>query len=192
MRYVIFIMLGFGLVGCGAGFKAARYCAGTMQKRQVLPLVLSVDDSVDSAGFTALVDAGSAMEKQTGLQLFQYQRVRGFGGVRKDGFNLIAFFRSWAWAPGIQGQTTNWYYDDRLTESDIYVNLVNFTFFTGSTPVWNRVHLESLFIHELGHSLGLEHVDVVDSIMSPYLSYGEVRMTMAPEDVAALRCLYAE
>lgn len=50
---------------------------------------------------------------------------------------------------------------------------------------------ESLFIHELGHAIGIDHVGHgTDHTMSPYLGENQIRRTVDPEAVSVLMCLY--
>lgn len=54
------------------------------------------------------------------------------------------------------------------------------------------LEFKSLMIHELGHVLGLEHIEDGPSnpVMQPRLRYGEVRHELSDADVESLACEY--
>jgi hypothetical protein len=56
---------------------------------------------------------------------------------------------------------------------------------------WNiggNYDIETVFLHELGHSLGLDHTDIVGSIMYP--TYSGVLTTLSADDIAGISALY--
>ncbi|XP_047309345.1 metalloendoproteinase 5-MMP-like [Impatiens glandulifera] len=52
------------------------------------------------------------------------------------------------------------------------------------------VDIESVAVHELGHSLGLGHSTVKEAVMWPYLGYGEVKHNLNVDDIAGIKALY--
>lgn len=69
--------------------------------------------------------------------------------------------------------------------------------YSGSYIVWvgidvnqlyTTVDIESLMIHEFGHAMGLAHIK--GTVMDPYLGTNEIRRTVDPQSIEAVRCLY--
>jgi len=88
-----------------------------------------------------------------------------------------------------EGQTHTAAVGKEIFEAFITLNLLNYTF-SSDTPAPNEIDAESLFLHELGHLLGLVHTDDMSSIMYPVLDYGQTRRTLTPLDINHLECEY--
>lgn len=54
----------------------------------------------------------------------------------------------------------------------------------------DRLNLEMVALHELGHVLGLGHSTVKEAIMWPYAGLGEGKVVLHPDDIAGIRDLY--
>lgn len=59
-----------------------------------------------------------------------------------------------------------------------------------TNPNSQQIDLESVFIHEVGHLLGLGHSQVAQAIMFPSISYGVQKRTLQPDDIAGIQALY--
>jgi hypothetical protein len=46
-------------------------------------------------------------------------------------------------------------------------------------------------LHEIGHSLGLDHSDTVAAVMWPFMGSEQINMGLHPDDIAGVRSLYA-
>ncbi|CAI0428781.1 unnamed protein product [Linum tenue] len=53
-----------------------------------------------------------------------------------------------------------------------------------------EMDLESIGVHEIGHTLGLLHSDDEAAIMYPYLNYGQIKRKLQSADVKGIRKLY--
>jgi len=77
------------------------------------------------------------------------------------------------------------WFNTRTVEADMALN----TKFTWNTN-GNDFDVETVFLHENGHVIGLGHSDISDAVMFP--SYLEVRRTLDPDDVCGIKKIYGE
>lgn len=60
----------------------------------------------------------------------------------------------------------------------------------GSRASQNQLDFISNCAHEIGHSLGLDHLSDPNDVMYPSLTVGQVRSTLSANDIAAIQSLY--
>ncbi|MDX6269948.1 MAG: hypothetical protein QOD28_1171 [Acidobacteriota bacterium] len=82
----------------------------------------------------------------------------------------------------------------RITEADLALN-PRVSFSTDGTS--NTYDLESTFVHELGHLLGLDHSGVVGSSMQPrqglnFIDPSHTMRTLSDDDLAGIRSIYGQ
>lgn len=77
-------------------------------------------------------------------------------------------------------ENTYWYRDGYLRESDINVDK-NRPWVNGYAS--NAFDVNSVMLHELGHTLGLNHSSVRAAVMYTSFSLGEVRNALHADDV---------
>jgi hypothetical protein len=158
-----------------------------------LPIHLTVDKNVPNYALQPLYAAVAEYNTRAldGREVF---RIVGYGfdaetGVA-DGYNVIDWRSSWdASMPDEEAKTHIMFQGNELYDADILVNAFSFNFDT-SSPSYSYVDLESLFIHELGHSLGLNHTKEAGSVMNPILNPYQVRRTLGDVDISHLHCGY--
>ncbi len=131
---------------------------------------------------------------QFGGEFFQIKKEQvGSAEPQRDGYSKIYLMHTWEDNKyNEQARTTIYWSGNRIYESDIRINEKNFDFFTGDVSVPNKVHVESLLIHELGHSLGLAHSDENNSVMQVSLANGRLRNVLGDSDLASMQCEYAQ
>lgn len=83
----------------------------------------------------------------------------------------------------------------RIIHADILFNFKNYRFgdVTLNPTDQNLIDYESVLTHELGHFLGLNHIEIADdplSIMNPTIRKGQAKRYLSPNDVARTRSLY--
>ena len=93
---------------------------------------------------------------------------RNKAGLKRDGKNTVSFLAAWP-EKAEQGKAA-WclnYYDRKglITESDIIFNMELTRFTTLETNTPDSYYIEGLLAHEIGHMIGLEHIDSPSSVM---------------------------
>lgn len=99
----------------------------------------------------------------------------------KDGdrVNHIYWDPNWADDPNKEAVNALHILGNQIIKTDISVNSRNYAFST--TSEIGTVHVESLFIHELGHSLGFGHIEDINSVMFFGLALGQIRLGVLPD-----------
>jgi len=158
------------------------------------PVVLYIHESVPKK-YRKVVDI--AMEKwryALGTQLFKLGGVVNTGGPAQDGSSVIYWRKSWdVDRQEEQGRTTIYWTGTQIFEADVSINNRDFEFFWSDEPEPNKVDVESLLVHELGHVLGLSHSAIKGSVMVSSLPKGVVssaRRNPDKADLDSLKCEY--
>lgn len=150
------------------------------------------------------IEANRATEKavRSGFQIWENSTDfrfifagRSRAGLHRDGKNTVSFLRKWpkniphdkvAWCQ-------NWFdAGGYIIESDIIFNMQLARFTTMDTRSADSYTIEILLAHEIGHMLGLNHIESRDSIMNarvPLFS-AEFENSLDPLSVNAYRELY--
>jgi len=179
-----------------------------------LPVAYRFDATMQASQKLALQKAMQSWEKAVGKKLFLPQgdhvgvtgeSFKDLYGSLKDGVNGHYLDKTWAKTakPAVVLATTIW--DnvagdaDTIASSDIRFNeeyyLIGDSLSLAATDTKEVVDMESLALHELGHLLGLAHVDSsVDglSIMNPHLFIGEGLTTrkLSRGDIERIQMIY--
>lgn len=200
----LILWTGVLMQACGPQFKKQTSC-NFMQnvygeriswKRDV-PVVLDLHTSFPESAIAPLKAAMDTWEQAAGRRLFQIgnKGVSDISKPRQDGRSLVYWMSSWeAGRLDEQGRTVVYWIGDQIKEADLLINQSsqsNFKFYWSQEGQESgKVELESLFLHELGHVLGLKHNESGSSVMDPKLRRGQIRSDLAGEDVDSLFCEY--
>lgn len=156
-------------------------------------VTLYLHESVPTEYIGAVQSAAATWERSVGHKLFNIDtnKISGDAVPRKDGKNVIYFLQDWEPDRSMeQGRTSLYWVGDKVSEADIRINAKNFQFYWGQDKYSNKVNIEALLLHEMGHVLGLKHRDMGGSVMATYLPSGVDRIQLASTDVTDLKCEY--
>ena len=111
-----------------------------------------------------------------------------------DGYTTHGFLSSWpsSWgdAWGTIGITLAVMWGGEFIEADVAFNEQVYTFVDGYPGSGYQADLESIAVHEFGHSLGLDHTGVGGATMYPSYDNGIGMRSLANDDINGLCALY--
>lgn len=135
-------------------------------------------------------EAAKKWEDIVARTLFVFERGNQPVGTTRDYRNSISFENVWGdMDRRLQAVTALSWYNSQMTEADLRINSQHFNFYTDKPQTSDGVHLTSLFVHELGHILGLKHLQGV-SVMTEVLDYLLKRDLPTAQDRADIKCEY--
>ena len=103
------------------------------------------------------------------------------GAQRNDGFNDVGWSQLQNGTLGVTWSTSG------TDEADMAIN-TRYSWTTGCRAVSGSFDLESVFLHENGHVVGLGHSTDTSAVMYP--SYQTARCALAADDQAGMAALY--
>jgi hypothetical protein len=158
--------------------------------KQSLPIKIYIDPTFPSEYDAILREAAKKWEDVLGRSLFVFERTSQLSSPARDNRNIAYWENPWKDSEvRLQALSTLSWYNNQLTEADLRVNSQYFTYYTDTAKTTTDVHLTSLLVHELGHILGLKHVNGT-SVMVTVLDYLLKRDLPTEEDKAHIRCEY--
>jgi predicted Zn-dependent protease len=149
-------------------------CEDTLhQSRQ--PFALYMDaNSFPLQNIDSLRSAVNKWNKVVGYDLIT---IAGFSEepFARDTKNIIYYTEL---PPNENGATTNRTQNDIFVESDIRMNTSKY------------YDPESVYLHELGHAIGVLHSKNPEDVMYPYIGAYEIKNKLTEQDIKTARCLY--
>lgn len=175
------------------GFVRNSYGERVSWKKDI-PLTLNIYNDYPADYVDALEKAAAHWNDAAGMTLLRFAHHNTAQPVhtgKKDGANNVLWMHEWAENTSrLQGVTNLYWKSNQLLEADVLVNDKNFNFFIENPISPSEVHLESLLLHELGHTLGLKHRSTVPSVMWAILNGGVKRNELTEADRTTLKCEY--
>ena len=109
-----------------------------------------------------------------------------------DRYNLIYWMTDWSEDQKEEQARTAIRWDiSKLRDADIKINAKYFKYAAeNETLTKGSVSLLSLMIHEMGHGVGLKHINDIVSVMQTHLASGVERAIPAKVDTDSLGCEY--
>jgi hypothetical protein len=109
----------------------------------------------------------------------------------QDGVNAIYWQSTWdANKQDEQARTTIHWRGDLINEADILVNAKDHEFSAFGHLENDKIDFTSLMVHEMGHLIGLQHIQGETSVMNPTLSLHTERFIPYDVDVQSVKCEY--
>jgi hypothetical protein len=165
-----------------------------MSWKNEAPVTMYLHESVPDEYVPALLSAVSTWEKSAGRKLFNIvttPRVSGPNQTAHDGRSVIYFSDTWnASESSQQAITSVLSIGDQIVEADMRINATGRFQFYWKDEDPTKVNIEALFLHELGHVLGLKHREGDGSVMAANLKDGEDRIALGSVDNSDLKCEY--
>ena len=158
-----------------------------------IPAHFIITSSVPARYDQAIINAAAKWNARKSMTLIEVHRDNGYpASAANDGTNGIYFLNKWdSNETKEQGRTAIKWDISKIRDADIKVNAQNFKFFLeGETDTTGKISIESLMLHEMGHALGLKHIEGDGSSMQPYLATATTRNVPADVDINSLNCEY--
>jgi predicted Zn-dependent protease len=161
------------------------------------PINMYADSTVTPAQLEAYQEAMDIWNEEFrrdfgGKDIFVFAgTLSGYVGNQMDGKNVLSLAGDWAGLSEDQANTFTSWYDTSIVDADIILNGSK-NFATSDTVASNELDTVALLVHELGHVLGLKHIDDSGySVMNASLSLGNThRREIGAVEIDALRCEY--
>lgn len=161
------------------------------------PVTIYADNTLNSDQIEAFEKAleiwnESLREHRKGESMFVFGGpLNEFLGLRNDKINVATITTDWQGNSSEQAETLLIWQNDQILEADIRINGSK-TFFTGDSAEAGKIDLVALFVHELGHVLGLVHIETDEyTSMATHLERGHTeRREVGAVELDALKCEY--
>lgn len=136
-------------------------------------------------------DAARAWNELIGKEVIVIDQSATLSSLSQNGESSIAYWTSGWPNPNQQANTTVYWSSQAIFEADMQINAQNFKLGDASKD-WTLVDSKSLFLHELGHVIGLLHSPDPRSVMFSSLPTGFVRLQFQPWEVEEVKCRYGD
>lgn len=156
---------------------------------------LHIDSSIPHDFIDSVAAAAKAWNVKLGKPVFAIVKNSGAGAEgapARDGVSKVYWRTEWDLnRPTEQARTSVHWKGNQIQEADVQINAHNFSYFKSNEDIaLEKVHFESLLVHELGHVLGLAHREDHGSVMKTQLMNGYIRDEPGQVDLSSLHCEY--
>lgn len=194
-----------GLAACAPQLDPEESCnfvQNSMQQRVSWvesPLVVGVEDTVPREFYPEIERAMAKWQQVLGGKQVFEPKVKSIRRNEVNTVNISLLWEmSWASTPSSggnastnnveQAKTSISFQSDNIYRAVIFYNASQNLFSVGRMP--GHTDMASVTLHELGHALGLDHIQSRTSVMYPKLMTNTERMEPTEEDVNSLQCEY--
>jgi hypothetical protein len=193
-----------GLAACAPQLEPEESCnfvQNSMGRRvswATKPITVGVENTVPAAFYPEIEKAMAKWEEVLGGKKIFDPQLRT---IRRDEVNSVNISMLWetAWAstPSSgnasvntveQAKTSISFQSDNIYRAVVFYNVADNLFSVGEMP--GHTDMASVSFHELGHALGLDHVQDTRAVMYPKLKTNTVRMDPTEDEVKSLQCEY--
>lgn len=197
---VLLFLTGFVFIACQPKMKAEEDCNFVMSSqvqrvswKNDLPVTMYIHSSVPSEYKESIRLAAAQWNYKLGKTFFMIQD--GLESLNaessKDSLNVIYWKNTWeASRSNEQARTTIHWRGDKIIEADLNVNAKDNVFASFGEIAPGKVDFVSLMVHELGHVMGLQHIQGEESVMNPTLAQNTQRAEPSETDLNSLKCEY--
>ena len=153
------------------------------------PITLFIHSSVPTKFRPALEEAINQWNLALNRNLFVLNsEIDSSPTTLVDGKNIIYWFPRWPENKNLPAHTLLHWQDSKIFEADMMINAENIAY--SFNPKGSEYDIVSVVIHELGHILGLDHVDRKESVMASHLENAVKRREISALEKNTLQCLY--
>ncbi|MCB0349199.1 MAG: matrixin family metalloprotease [Bdellovibrionales bacterium] len=201
----LFIGLVMGLAACAPQLEPEESCnfvRNSMERRvswSDTPLVVGVEDTVPTYFHDEIKKAMHTWETVLGGKKLFKPELKTIHRSEVNTVNISFLWEtSWAATPsggasGIPGakeqaKTSISFQSDNIYRAIVFYNAQDNEFSAGAH--YGATDIASVTLHELGHAIGLDHIQQEDSVMYPKLKTNTVRMEPTETDINSLQCEY--
>jgi hypothetical protein len=168
-RLLIFAVVSlFAAAVCGFASGCSQDCGDEVRLRTDPTVFYYLNKEANELTESAVKNIFAQWDEATHFSFVYMGRRRA--GLRRDGKNTVSFLTRWpSKVPmGKTGYCKNWYNrKGEIVESDIIFNMVIAKFTTLETRKPDSYYIEGVLAHEIGHMIGLGHIDSETSLMKP-------------------------
>ncbi len=166
-----------------------------------IPIALYISDSIPQDYHGAIRDAAAKWNYKLGSHVFDVRdNVSVPAAPNKDKISAIYWDLNWESDKAVeQARTTIYWKGSSIDEADIRINAHDFHYSVDDKTPLDKVDFESLMVHEMGHVLGLQHIEKGRepaknngrSVMEALLASGDsTRRSPSEYDIESLKCEY--
>jgi predicted Zn-dependent protease len=207
-RFVLlYLVIGLvmGLAACAPQLDPEESCNFVQNslKRRVSwatqPITVGVEDTLPSYFHDEIKSAIATWERVLGNSELFVDDLKTITRNEVDQVNISLLWElDWQSTPAAetsqdpsaveQAKTSIAFQSDNLYRAMIFFNAAQNEFSVVKEP--GRTHLASVALHEIGHALGLYHIDNKKAVMYPKLKTNTIRMEPSEMDITSLQCEY--
>lgn len=160
-------------------------CLHTYNDRWAGPVTLQIAEQ-DLVWEADIASAVESWNKGLGFKLLSLKIVKKVDESKPH----FEFTRKWVYKSEEEAITRISSLGSYIINAHIIVNMRDFEYSAGNKPKKNSYNMRTLIAHELGHFIGLDHIEDSSKVMNPYLPESTVR-NISSVEIEAARCLYA-